>query len=141
MYFFLNYFLYILIPLGLGNKQSTSCKTINNGNSIIQKLKSYYRLITFQGTKTNFLPPKSNHSINKYSHSLCNKNIIKPSSKGRMWSSTRQMWSKIREIILLWSVSLFCALLSVMFLYAGWIKNSGLLSFSIILDRKENLCT
>ena len=57
MYFFLNYFLYILIPLGLGNKQSTSCKTINNGNSIIQKLKSDYRLITFQGTKTNFLPP------------------------------------------------------------------------------------
>lgn len=57
VYFFLNYFLYILIPLGLGNKQSTSCKTINNGNSIIQKLKSDYRLITFQGTKTNFLPP------------------------------------------------------------------------------------
>ena len=30
---------------------------INNGNSIIQKLKSDYRLITFQGTKKNFLPP------------------------------------------------------------------------------------
>ena len=94
LYFFLHYFLYILITLGLGNKQSTNfvrparqnrhaTQAINNDNSIIHKLKSDYRLITFQGTKINFLPP--NPIIVSINIPIaCVTKIIEPSSKGRM---------------------------------------------------------